>query len=165
MPPEGWLEYSCQSHSVSIPDVERADVWPDYVISHRNIVVHCISDGRWHVSNMRQYDIYASYDRYKDGVYYDHIDRDTWSYYGVLYDNGTLKKEIQRQHYPKIDTERVTLNYEPSALPVILGGSLPTYLVLIVLVMLCAVSNNSVTSSIDSDVNGEEKRRKRDANG
>ena len=165
MPPKGWAEYRCPSHSVSVPDVDRADVWPDFVFSHRNIVVHCISDEKWHVSNMRQYDIYASYDRYKNGVYYDHIDRDTWSYYNVLYDAGTLKKEIQRQHYPKIGTERVTLNYKPSALPVILGGSLPSYLILIVMVLLCAVSNNNAVSSIDSDIDEEKKRRKRDANG
>lgn len=159
MPPEGWIEYRCPSHSVSVPDVDRADVRSDCVISHRDIVVHCLSDEAWHVFNMRQYDIYASYDRYKDGVYYDHIDRDTWSYCGVLYDAGTLKKEIQRQHYPKIGTERVTLNYRPSALPVILGGSLPSYLILIVIVLLCAV-NNSVTSSIDSDVRDDEQTRR-----
>ena len=160
MPAEGWIEYRCPSHSVSIPDVERADVWPDFVISHRNIIVHCVSDERWHIHNARQYDIYTEYDRYKDGVYLDHVDRDTWSYFSVLFDNGTLVREEQREHYPKIGIERVTLNYRPSVLPVVLGGSMPAYLIIIAIVLLCAVSNNSVTSSIDSDVRDDEQVRR-----
>ena len=165
MPAKGWREYRCSSHSVTIPDVERADVWPDFVISHRNIVVHCVSDERWHVHNARQYDIYTEYDRYKDGVYLDHVDRDTWSYFNVLFDNGTLAREEQREHYPKIGIERVTLNYRPSVLPVVLGGTLPAYLVLITIILLCAVSNNSVTSSVDNDVSDEKRmRRAYDAN-
>ena len=159
-----WIEYRCPTFSVNVPN-QVASTYP-YREEHRNIVVHCDSDEIWHVASEKQHDIYSEYDIYIDGVFVRR-DRSWYAYTSYLYDypDDVLSQEIQRQHYPKVGTERVVLNYSPSALPVILGGSLPSYLVLIVLVMLCAVSSNSVTSSIDSDVDEEKKRRKKDANG
>ena len=160
-----WREYRCPSFSVSVPN-QIASTYP-HKEEHRNIVVHCESDELWHIAGNKGYDISSEYDIYVDDVFVCR-NRSPYRYTSYLYDfpDDVLSQEIQRRHYPKIGTERVRLNYRPSALPVILGGgSMPSFLVLVALVLLCAVSNNSVTSSIDSDIDEEEKRGKKDANG
>ena len=159
MPAEGWIEYRCPTFTVKVPN-RTVSTYP-YKEEHRNILAHCDSDELWHVWNNRQYDIYAAYDIYVDDVYVRH-EISPYAYTSYLYDYpaDVLSQEVQRQHYPKIGTERVTLNYRPSDLPVILGGSLPSYLILIAIVLLCAVSNNSVTSSVGSDAKKEEQIRR-----
>lgn len=156
---DNWIEYRCPTYSVNIPN-QTISTYPRKE-EHRNIVVCCDSDELWHVWNNRQYDIYAEYDIYIDDVY---ISRDIYpyAYSSYLYDYpaDVLSQEEQRQHYPKIGTERVTLAYKPSVLPVILGGSLPSLLILTLLVMLCAVSNSNAVSSTDSRIDEEKKRRK-----
>lgn len=170
MPAEGWIEYRCPTFSVNVPNQIKS-TYPRKE-EHRNIVVRCDSDELWHTWEAKQYDIYAEYDIYVDDVF---VSRDIspYAYSSYLYDfpaglhdstAGVLSQEEQRQHYPKIGTERVVLNYRPSALPVILGGSMPAYLVLVVLIMLCAVSNNNAVSSIDNETDGDEKRREKNAN-
>ena len=161
---DNWTEYRCPTFSVRVPD-RIVSTYP-YKEEHRNILACCDSDELWHVGGNKQYDIYAEYDIYIDDVF---VSRDIYpyAYSSYLYDYpaDVLSMEEQRQHYPKIGAERVVLNYKPSALPVILGGSLPSYLILIVMVLFCAVSNNSAVSSINDDIDEEKKRRKKDANG
>lgn len=159
-----WTEYKCPSFSVSVPN-QIISTYPRKE-EHRNIVVHCESDELWHIKGNKKYDMYSEFDIYIDDVFVSR-DRYRYAYTSYLYDypDDVLSQEIQRRHYPKVGTERVVLNYRPSALPVILGGSLPSFLVLIVLVILCAVSNNNAVSSIDSDIDEEKKRRKKDVNG
>ena len=166
MPPERWIEYRCPSFTAAMEDHQVFVGMGDSVVEYKNIRVHCESDEQWHIFECRGYHLYAEYDRYVDGVFIAHEVHDgEYSFLLYHYPEKVLLHEEARQHYPQIGIERVVFSYKPSALPVILGGSLPAYLVLIVLVMLCAVLDSGATSFIDSDIDEEKKGGKKDANG
>ena len=161
-----WIEQRAENGDYALPDI----VSVSETVDHRNIVQHFrfAGNGEWQLPDRLNPQVYTSYDIFENGIYresvlsdygiYTHLPSDAYA------ENGEYRNFWERQHYPKIGSEVFQLDYKPSVLPVILGGSLPVYLVLIVLVMLCAVSNNSVTLSIDSSIDEEKKRRKKNAN-
>ena len=162
-----WIEQRAENGDYALPDI----ISISETVDHRHIVQHFLfeGNGEWQLPNRLNPQVYTSYDIFEHGIYRDTVLFDYVNYTHLPSDayaeNGEYRNFWERQHYPKIGSEVFQLNYKPSPLPVVLGGSVPAYLVLIVLIMLCAVSNNSTASLINDDIDEEKKGRRYNGNG
>ena len=154
-----WIEERAENGDFALPDVVRVTE----TITHENIVQHFRFDTTdWVLDVWLNAKVYTSYDVFDNGVYKRHVSVDhiyTRLPSDAYAPNGEYKYYWERQHYPKIGSEVFELRYRPSPLPVILGGGLPSYLILIAII-LCAVSNSSVVSSVDNDIDSDEQVRR-----
>ena len=154
-----WIEQRAENGDFALSDI----VYVSETVMHKNIVQHFrFGSNDWVPSGRLTVEVYTSYDVYYMGMYeksvlVDHV-RYTHLQSGAYAPNGEYKYYWERQHYPKVGNEVFELRYKPSVLPVILGGALPSYLILIAIIMLCAVS--SVVSSVDNDIDSDEQVRR-----
>ena len=161
-----WIEQRAENGDFALSDIVPVKATPfvSETITHQNIVQHFrFATTDWVLDVWKDAKVYTSYDVFENGVYKRHVPVDhiyTRLPSDAYAENGEYKYYWERQHYPKIGNEVFQLRYRPSPLPVILGGALPSYLILIAIIMLCAVSNNSVTSFVSSD-NGDDKQVRR----
>ena len=164
-PAEPWIEYRCPTYSVPRPGIFPSGNMAGYLSghygNHRNVVCHCVTDGKWHTYQCRNYDIYSEYDEYDESnAFVGHVAHDTQLYWGVLYDKpGTLSREEVRQHYPLIGQDVVVFDYAPSVLPVVLGGALPAMLLIFIVLFAAAVNDKAVGTQLD--YRDSDKPRKR----
>ena len=155
-----WIEERAENGDFALPDI----VHVSETVTHENIVQHFRFDTTdWVLDVWLNAKVYTSYDVFDNGVYKRHVSVDhiyTRLPSDAYAPNGEYKYYWERQHYPKIGNEVFQLRYKPSVLPVVLGGALPSYLILIAIIMLCAVSNGGVVSSVENDIDSDEQVRR-----